>query len=262
MTKFVPKYIINERFEKTSKYCICIPVINEGTRIQKQLSTMKDNKIYEKVDIIILDAGSTDGSLNEDILEKYNVRTVLTKDDNKRTKMSGQLQTGFDYALKQGYEYILNIDGNNKDDSNSVYLMIEKLKQGYELIQASRYAPGGKGINTPLIRSLAVKLLHVPIISKAAGFKYTDTTSNFRAYSAKLIADPKINVFRDIFVTYELIQYLSVRPVQLGYKVCEVPTTRSYPKKGKTPTKISFFKGNMDLLKILINTYKGKYDPK
>lgn len=261
MKKQVPNYIIKERFAKTSEYALCIPLINEGERIKKQLAGLLANKINEKVDIIMLDGGSTDGSLDDPILEQFKVRTLLTKDDNKRSKMGGQIRMGFDYCLKQGYKYILNMDGNNKDNPEAIFKFIEAFEQGYELIQGSRYIKGGQAINTPVIRHYAVKLLHVPLISKAAGFKYTDTTNNFRGYSAKLIADPRINVFRDVFNTYEIIQYLSVKPVQLGYKVTEVPTIRAYPKKGKTPTKISFFKGNADLFKILINTYKGKYDP-
>ena len=62
-------------------------------------------------------------------------------------------------------------------------------------------------------------------------------------------------------MTYELLAYLSVRASQLGMKVCEIPVTRAYPKKGKTPTKISFFKGNADLMKILIKNAFGDYNP-
>ena len=63
-------------------------------------------------------------------------------------------------------------------------------------------------------------------------------------------------------MTYELLAYLSVRATQLGYKACEIPVTRSYPKKGKTPTKISFFKGNSELMKILVKNAFGAYNPK
>ena len=70
-----------------------------------------------------------------------------------------------------------------------------------------------------------------------------------------------MQLFRDIFVTYELLAYLSVRASQLGLKVGEVPVERTYPHEGKTPTKISFFKGNSDLIKILILNLFKKYNP-
>lgn len=45
-------------------------------------------------------------------------------------------------------------------------------------------------------------------------------------------------------------------------KACEIPVTRAYPKTGKTPTKISFFKGNSELMKILLKNACGAYKPK
>ena len=66
---------------------------------------------------------------------------------------------------------------------------------------------------------------------------------------------------RDIFIGYELLAYLSVRASQIGLRVCEIPVRREYPANEKTPTKISFFKGNMELLRILFRLSKKIYDP-
>ena len=127
-------------------------------------------------------------------------------------------------------------------------------------MQGSRFIKGGKAVNTPLIRYLSVCLIHAPVISLTAGERFTDTTNAFRAYSRKYLTHPQVQPLRDIFVTYELLAYLSVRASRLKLKTCEVPVTRVYPKKGKTPTKISFLKGNSNLLKILINNFKGRYN--
>ena len=68
-------------------------------------------------------------------------------------------------------------------------------------------------------------------------------------------------MFRDIFAGYELLAYLSVRTSQIGLKVCEIPVRREYPAGEKTPTKISGFRGNLELLKILLRNLAGKYRP-
>ena len=60
---------------------------------------------------------------------------------------------------------------------------------------------------------------------------------------------------------YELLAYLSIRATQLGLRACEVPVTRAYPASGKTPTKISGFKGNSNLLQVLFAAAAGKYNP-
>ena len=72
---------------------------------------------------------------------------------------------------------------------------------------------------------------------------------------------PDVRPLRDVFGGYELLAYLSIRATQLGLKACEVPVTRAYPATGKTPTKISGFKGNSDLMKVLLNALAGKYNP-
>ena len=105
-----------------------------------------------------------------------------------------------------------------------------------------------------------MKLLHAPVISLTAKHRFTDTTNAYRAYSMKYLKDKRVQPLRDIFQTYELLAYLSSRATQIGLKACEVPVTRAYPKKEKIPTKISFFKGNSDLLKILFNNWMGKYN--
>ena len=42
---------------------------------------------------------------------------------------------------------------------------------------------------------------------------------------------------------------------------CEDTLTRAYPASGKTPTKISGFKGNSNLLQVLFAAATGKYNP-
>lgn len=255
----VPRFEVSEFSEKKNKYCLCVPIINEGERIKLELQRAQNHDIDKIVDIIICDGGSTDGSTNNELLKSFGVNTLLTKRDSG--KQGAQLRMGFWWTLQRGYEGIITIDGNNKDSIESIPNFIKKLDEGYDFIQGSRYIKGGRAINTPFTRHLAVKLIHAPFISKIAKFRFTDTTNAFRGYSKNYLTNDKVNPFRDIFVTYELLAYLSVRASQLGMCVCEVPVTRAYPKKGKTPTKISFFKGNVNLLKILYNLAKGKYEP-
>ncbi|MCX8074999.1 MAG: glycosyltransferase family 2 protein [Clostridia bacterium] len=258
--KGVPKFECNEFESKKMKYCLCIPIVNEGERIKKELERAKEYNIDKIVDIIICDKGSTDGSTEENTLKSFGVNTLLTlKQDGKQ---GSQLRMGLWWALQRGYEGVITIDGNNKDSIEDVPSFINKLDEGYDFIQGSRYVKGGKAINTPFIRHLSVKFMHAPIISLTAKYHFTDTTNAYRGYSKKYLENPNTQPFRDIFITYELLAYLSVRASQLGLKVCEVPVRREYPKSGKVPTKISFFKGNSELLKILFKNFRGEYNPK
>ena len=255
----VPNFEAYEFAPKQTKYCLLIPIINEGDRIIKELTRAQSANIPQLTDIIICDGDSTDGCTEPTQLKSLGVNSLLVKKDIG--KQGAQLRMGIWWALERGYQGIITIDGNNKDSIESVPLFIEKLEQGYDFVQGSRYIPGGKAINTPLSRHLAVKFIHAPVISRIAGHPYTDTTNAFRAYSHHYLTHPQVQPLRDIFLTYELLAYLSVRADQLGLTTTEVPVTRAYPQQGKTPTKISPFKGNLELLRILRSVAQGAYDP-
>lgn len=255
----IPKFDCTEYADKSKEYVVLIPIINEGDRIHKELYRAKKHDVSAFADIVICDGGSTDGCTDEKKLRKLDVNTLLVKQDSG--KQGAQLRMGVWWALQRGYRGIITIDGNNKDSIEDVPRFIEKLEEGYDLVQGSRFIKGGRAINTPFIRTVSVKLIHAPIISLTAHQHFTDTTNAYRAYSARYLTDERVQPLRDIFMTYELLAYLSVRATQIGMKACEIPVTRAYPKEGKTPTKISFFKGNSELMKILLKNARGAYNP-
>lgn len=255
----VPKFECTEFADKSKNYVLLIPVINEGERIQNELKRAACANIADFADIVICDGGSSDGSLDETLLRKLGVNSLLVKRDSG--KQGAQLRMGMWWAMQRGYSGIVTIDGNNKDSIEDVPRFIERLKEGYDFVQGSRFIKGGKAINTPFARLVAVKFIHAPIISFTAGQKFTDTTNAYRAYSVKYLSDERVKPLRDIFQTYELLAYLSVRATQIGLKASEIPVTRAYPKAGKTPTKISFLKGNFELIKILFKNALGRYKP-
>jgi dolichol-phosphate mannosyltransferase len=254
-----PDFEIKELAPKRTRYCVCVFVINEGEKIQKQLAAMK--QYAELADIIVADGGSKDGSLEGDVLPKNHVRTLLTK--KGPGKLSAQMRMALAYALGEGYEGIIVVDGNNKDDVSAIPNFVAKLEEGFDHVQGSRFIPGGKAINTPLERVIGLHLIHAPLVSLASGKRHTDTTNGFRAYSARLIADDDISVFRDIFQTYELHYHLAIESSRdKRFKTTEVPVTRAYPAKGKTPTKISPIKGNAHVMGVLLKAVTGKYRKK
>jgi len=254
-----PEFKLLELFKKKHKYAVCVFVINEGERVQKQLKRMK--QFSSSIDIVVADGGSTDGSLEESFLKTVNVRALLTK--TGKGKLSAQMRMALAWCMNEGYEGVVVVDGNGKDDISAIPDFIKLLDEGYDHIQGSRFIPGGKAINTPLERHLAVHFIHAPLISLAARHRHTDTTNGFRAYSKALLTDPEISVFRDIFQTYELHYHLAVESARSKkkYKLIETAVTREYPKKGKTPTKISPIKGNLHVLGILFKAARRKYRP-
>ena len=253
----VPTYRETILKPKMYDYALVIPVINEGERIRTQLTKLA--ALCPPVDIVIADGGSTDGSLDTDFLNSVGVGALLVK--TGPGKLSAQLRMAYAWCLECGYAGIVTIDGNGKDGVEAIASFVERLREGYDIVQGSRYLPGGKAINTPLDRKIAGRVIHAPLISWAARTRFTDTTNGFRGYSARALTDPRVAPFRDVFSTYTLLFYLSVRIPQLGYRAIEVPVTRAYPVAEKTPTKIAGFSGRLKMMKELWDVVRGRYAP-
>ncbi|WP_283151025.1 glycosyltransferase family 2 protein [Silvimonas soli] len=254
----VPSFTQSLWLGRQHPWCVVIPVINEGERIKSLIARMDALGIAEVADIIIVDGGSTDGSLELSALQAKGVRGLLVK--TGQGKLSAQLRCAYAFALDMGYSGIVTIDGNDKDDPEPIPRFIAALNDGVDFVQASRFIAGGIAQNTPKARDFAIRFIHAPCLSLASGFKWTDTTQGFRAYSSQLLLDPAVAPFRDEFAGYELLAYLSYIAPRMGYRCVELPTSRKYPK-GEVPTKISSVRGNLAVMKVLLKACLGQYNP-
>lgn len=254
----VPNYSVNQFKEKNNGFALVIPVINEGHRIINQLEKIK--RIKPDVDVIIADGGSTDDSRIYFLNEKELITVLLTKKDSGG--LSAQLRMAFHYCIEKSYEAIITMDGNDKDGPEAIQSFINELNQGQDFIQGSRFVKGGSSVNTPLLRLIAIRLLHAPLTSLASRRIYTDSTNGFRGFRTEVINDNRVHFKREVFDSYELLAYLPIRISRLKYKCAEVPVSRSYPFGLKPPTKITGIKGTLSLLKTLLYAALGKFDPK
>ena len=258
MTKQLPPFEYKEYFSKKNKTALIIPTWNEGERIQKELTRIKENGIVNSVDIFLLDGGTTDNSINDKFLQEIGVRGVFT------IKAKGQgtaYRTGFAKVVDDEYQYCVTVDGNNKDSVEDIPKFIELLEQGYDFVQGSRFMEGGYHENTPKARELAIKYFSNPLLSIVSGFKYTETMSAFRGLNVNILKDERLQIFRDIFQTWELQWYIASRVPKLGYKVTETPQSRIYPNTGPIPTKINWM-GNFRIVFQLLKVAIGYYNPK
>lgn len=242
---------------RNSAVALVIPVINEDGRLLGQLDAIAARQL--PIDVIIADGGSDDGSTDAEQLERRQVRACLTKTGPGR--LSAQLRMAYAWALEQGYDAIITMDGNGKDGIDGIQKIFDKLQAGYGYVQGSRYVRGGQAINTPLSRWIAGRIIHAPLISFASRHWFTDTTNGFRGYSSAFLKDPDVRPFRNVFMNYNLLFYLSVRASQLGYKVTEVGVTRAYPRSGAVPTKIRGFRSKLNLFGELLGAITKQYHP-
>lgn len=248
----IPKYKLESFFCKKNNYALLIPVINEGNRFISQMDKMKEGNIFNICDVFICDGGSTDGSVNKYIIKDYGCRALITNISNKKGQ-GVQLKQGFFEAMKDDYDGAIMADGNDKDNiDKSLPLFIEKLEAGYDVVQATRFSLGGYHKNTPFGRFIGIRFIASPLISFTSGFHYDDVCNGYKGFSKKYILDERMDWFREDFNTYEYCYYPLVHAKKLGYRVCQVPTGRVYPKN-EVPSKIKGFSSNLKLLREIFN---------
>lgn len=126
--------------DKARKYAIAVFCINEGERIRAQLARMAP--LADLADIIVADGGSTDDSLDPKTVGEFRLRALLVKRDVG--KLSAQMRMAMAFAIEEGYQGIVVIDGNGKDDVSAIPRFLELLEEGYDHVQGSRYIRGGR----------------------------------------------------------------------------------------------------------------------
>ena len=243
---------------KKKNYLLVIPNLNEGAELTKLIKKIFFFKINKLVDILVVDGGSNDNSINLSFLKK-NINTLIFVKNN--TGLSRQLQYAYSFSKKKNYFATVTIDGNGKDDPRRIVNFIKKIENGFDFVQGSRFIKGGKELYTPLLRIFAIKFIHAPILSFFSGFKWTDTTQGFRCYKNILFKDSNLSIFRNIFQKYELLAYLNYKVPRLGYNCVEIPTNRIYKKNiGAQNSKIKGVVGHWVIFKTLLKTCLGFFD--
>jgi len=226
------------------KYLIGTCVYNEGDKIRRVIRKFSN---YADYDVVVVDDASTDGAL-----EKIESGLPLTILHNKERKGAGfGVRKIFEYGGSKNYTAVFFVSGNDKDDPADIVKVKEAIEQGFDLVQGSRYLPGGGYGQMPLYRRIATQFVHPFFFSLFSGKRITDSTNGFRAVRLSLLHDQRINLNQDWLNEYELEPYLFFKAIRLGYKVTEVPVTKIYPPRVEGYTKMKPFSGWWSILRPL-----------
>jgi len=208
-----------------------IPVFREIGKI----GTVMEKFNLDSVDEICLVVDDPDETILREIDEsRRKTQVQVTIIDNRTRNVRGfAIKRGYRYALSQGFDLIVIMAGNGKDDPREIPRLTEPIsKNGFDYVQGSRFLPGGKGERTPFFRRIFTRLF--PFVwTFLTGVRCTEVTNGFRAYRAAILEDPRINIWQDWLNGYELEYYLHYKVLTLGYRFTERPVSKvySYAKK-------------------------------
>lgn len=106
------------------------------------------------------------------------------------------------------------------DDPATIPPMCEKLAEGYDLVCASRYMPGGRQVGGPIVKSFLSRVAGLSL-HRLAGIPTHDATNSFKLYRRRLLEEIVIESRGGFEVGLEL----TVKSHLRGYRIAELPTT-------------------------------------
>jgi glycosyltransferase involved in cell wall biosynthesis len=217
---------------------VIIPALNEEDSIERVVRDAIDEL---GADVVVVDDGSTDETGARAVAAGA---TVLRLPYN--LGVGGAIRTALRYAQQQGYRRVLQLDGDGQHEASEGRRLVDALgAEGADadLVVGSRFAAGydvGGG------RRFTMRVLS-RIVSRRLRTSVTDTTSGFRAMSARAIA----TFARDYPLDYlsDTVEALLIAG-DAGLRVREVDV-RMRPRQGGTAS-TSTFKSAYHLVRLLL----------
>lgn len=205
---------------KQSNVLVSVICYNTDESTKITLSKIPPDRDY---DVLIINDCSIDKT--KAYLDESSFKVIHHQ---RNSGLGASIKTAIRYGLDNGYDIIVLMAGNNKDDPRQVHRLIKPIKEeNIDYVQGSRFIEGARFENPPFIRNILVKL-YVRFFKLLTGFKGTDAINGFRAYKLNIINDPRIDVWQDWLDGYGYESYLYYKVLKLGYKIKEVPVTKSY----------------------------------
>jgi glycosyltransferase involved in cell wall biosynthesis len=191
---------------------VIIPAYNEAGRIA---STIADIRKFTDADIIVINDGSTDDTIVEAIQAG-----ALVIELPFNLGYGAALQTGFKYALKEGYRFAVQMDADGQHDPSEIQSLIEPVvNDEVDIALGSRFL-GKADYKAPFIRRVGMSFFAV-IASIVTGMKVTDPTSGFQALNRKGMEFCASDAYPVDYPDADVIIMLYRR----GIKFKEVPVT-------------------------------------
>ena len=196
------------------KVLMIIPAYNEELNIENTVKKIiKYNKeSTNKIDYVIINDGSTDGT--KQICEKnnYNVINLI-----HNLGIGGAVQTGYKYALENNYDVAMQFDGDGQHDENYIDSLVKEIDNGANFVIGSRFIEDLSEFKSSSTRRMGIKILSF-LIRLCTGKKIYDPTSGFRAADRKVI-----KLFAERYPTEYPEPESTVELISKKFKVKEVP---------------------------------------
>lgn len=194
------------------KLVIQIPCYQEANTLGATIADLpREMEGFDQVEILVIDDGSEDGTA--EIARELGVDYVVRHPRN--LGLARAFETGLETCLRLGADVIVNTDGDNQYQGESVEVLVAPILSGQADIVV-----GNRQVDTIRHFSRVRKILQKlgsRVVRWASGTKVADATSGFRAMTRE--AAMQLVIYSDYTYTLETI----IQAGKKGMVVVDVP---------------------------------------
>jgi glycosyltransferase involved in cell wall biosynthesis len=222
-----------------------VPAYNEQATIRHVVGDLKEKA--PEFDVVVVDDGSTDNTTEQ---ARAAGATVLRLPFN--LGIGGAMQTGYRYALENGYDLAAQVDGDGQHDVDELDQLVEVMRRDSTIdsVAGSRFLEKSS-YRVPWSRRIGIRLFSF-FVSTITRQKVTDPTSGFR-----LVNRRGIELFaRDYPIDYpEVEAILMVHAHRL--KMCEVAVHMH--DRGGGQSSITRYRSAYYMVKVSLALFVGLF---
>lgn len=200
-----------------SDLLIVIPAYNEEENIETVVTFIQEK--YSQYDYVVVNDGSKDQTAE---ICKKNGYELLNLPVN--LGLAGAFQAGLKYAYVKGYSYAIQFDADGQHRPEFIEPMLEKIKEGYDIVIGSRFVKVKKDSS---LRMIGSKMITVAI-KMTTGKRVSDPTSGMRMFSRNMIKEFAQNL--NYGPEPDTVSYL----LKNGASVSEVPVQMDERQAGES----------------------------
>lgn len=205
-----------------SKVLVMIPAYNEQENIARVVQSI--HHYVPHADVIVIDDGSIDAT--KAMAESAGAQ-VVSLPFNMGYGVA--CQTGFKYAFRNNYDYLIQMDGDGQHEPSCIPGMLAAIQDpDVDIVLGSRWLGLAK-YKGPLMRKFG-KFFFGYLASKITQHNVTDPTTGFQALSRPVILFYCTDVYPVDYPDADVIIMLD----RAGFKVKEVPVIMYLNRTGQS----------------------------
>ena len=221
------------------KVTLMIPTRNEEGCIGKVLAEIPRDVVDE---VVIVDGHSKDKTVEEAKARLLPQDKLLTQ---KGRGYGGAFIEAFGVATG---DVLIFMDADGSHDPADIPKLIERVREGYEYVMASRYTSGGHSYDDTIIRWFGNRMF-TWMTNVLHGTNVTDSLYLFTAITRDGLK--KLTLTSPGF---EFCTEIVVKAHRAGLKFAEVPATERARFAGKT--KVNAFWHGLKILRMILHRYR------